>query len=488
MISGRRNDVFSTKRQDHLEGLFTGAGIVVTPGCPASLIQDLLDADVMPVQKNMMVLLPPGFLLEDDTRIDRHRSYGRARILSSPARSFFSTHHLNWVQEKLQSSESIAVLIARPPYRDPIIALASLLVLIVSGKTVTLMRPDDEATDENPESGSDLDGDDITSKWISKKLNLNLLAKELGNLAWFSYPDFVKRLINLADRELNYYFDTYGTDPANLRPLDSSPEAIKRDVAYALQTASLWIDCLPSGVEFIKGKRILEIGPGINFGSIVTLACHGARVLVADRFSSPWDAEYHPKFYNSLRDALAEKSTLIDLTPLDEIIGQEQYPQDIISIYTCSLEELSVVPDQSLNMVISNAVFEHLYDVKLAFAHLARITMPGGLGLHQVDFRDHRDYSRPLEHLLLSDKEFSREFKERHGECGNRLRPCEFQQYFEAAGFEVKEFRSDMIVDEEYLTDFMGRLRQARKSGYRNYNAEDFREASGLFIVVRKPG
>jgi hypothetical protein len=103
-----------------------------------------------------------------------------------------------------------------------------------------------------------------------------------------------------------------------------------------------------------------------------------------------------------------------------------------------------------------------------------------------VDFRDHRNLSRPLEHLLFGNREFSRLFKEKHSECGNRFRPKEMGQYLEAVGFEVKEFRPDIFAEEEYLNEFLERLRQAKKSQYRNFSAEDLRCVSGLFIVVKK--
>ena len=57
----------------------------------------------------------------------------------------------------------------------------------------------------------------------------------------------------------------------------------------------------------------------------------------------------------------------------------------------------------------------------------------------------------------------------------------------ESVGFEVKEFRPDINVEEEYLNEFLGRLRQARKSRYRNYPAEELRSILGFFFVVKKP-
>jgi SAM-dependent methyltransferase len=209
--------------------------------------------------------------------------------------------------------------------------------------------------------------------------------------------------------------------------------------------------------------------------------------MVADRFLTLWDLDYHPQFYALLKESMKNHWPLIDPTPLDRVLSQGQYPPESISLCSSSLEKLSGIPNRSVDIVVSNAVFEHLYDLKSAFSHLARITKSGGVGLHQVDFADHRDRSRPLEHLLLKEEVFYGKFKARLGEFGNRYRPQEMRQLLELVGFEVREFRPDIFTEEEYLTEFLGRLRQTRKSRYRDYPAEDLRFISGRFYVVKKP-
>jgi ubiquinone/menaquinone biosynthesis C-methylase UbiE len=168
------------------------------------------------------------------------------------------------------------------------------------------------------------------------------------------------------------------------------------------------------------------------------------------------------------------------------VISQGGYSPESIALFYCSLEELSAIPDHSVDLVVSCAVLEHLYDLHSAFAHLARITSPGGLGLHQVDFRDHRNFSRPLDYLLLSEEKFTALFKEKHGECGNRVRPQEMRQLFEQAGFRVKEFRPTEFVGQEYLTGLLRRLGRAGKSRYCNYPVEDLNYLGGFFILEKE--
>jgi SAM-dependent methyltransferase len=462
--------------------------LVVAPGCPAALIQEILDTAILPDQTLQTVLLPPGDPSEYVSLRDRDIPGDLPKFVPSPALSFLSMRNLLWLRNHLQDCEKINLLLPKSPYKDPTLAITTPLMLLLTGRFINLLRPATpqdlrEQLGEGQEPG-DQKG---APRWIKKKLDKALLLKEFGNLIWSSYPDWLRRLFTWTERELCYYLKAYPTDPANLKPLDSSPEGIKRDVEYSLGTSKLVLRSLPGGGALLKGKRVLEIGPGVNFGTILTLACYGAEVMAVERFATPWNPDYHPKFYALLRDRLAKSKADLDLTPLEMIVSQGQYPRDCFSVYRCSLEELRVVPDHSVDLVFSNAVFEHLYDLDSAFGHLARITKPGGLGLHQVDFRDHRDPSRPLEHLLFDDREFSRLFQEKHSECGNRFRVEEMQHLLEKAGFEVRKFQPDMYAEEEYLKEFLVRLRQAKESRYRYYRAEDLRSVSGLFIMLRKP-
>ena len=302
--------------------------------------------------------------------------------------------------------------------------------------------------------------------------------------------EWCKKWTDFLKGEYCYFYEKYVLkevcDPVNFSRLDASPEAIHRDVDYALSIASTWLDLFPDGGEFFQGKKVLEIGPGINFGSMMTLACHGAEVTVVDRFLPSWDPEYHEKFYARLKDTLKNRWPHLDSTPLDKVLSMGKYPPESITLCSCSVEKLVGVPETSIDIVVSNAVLEHLYDLPSAFAHLARITKPGGLGIHQVGFRDHRDYTRPLEHLLMQDDEFYGKFKAKQGEFGNRYRPSEMQDLFESVGFEVKDFHPNIVVDEKYLTEFLWRLRQTPKSRYRDFPVEGLRFVSGRFLVVKK--
>src|SRR5262249_10088295 len=246
--------------------------------------------------------------------------------------------------------------------------------------------------------------------------------------------------------------------PVNHRKRDCSWEKIRSDVEYTLRVGGNLLQSIRALGVSLAGKTVLEIGPGINMGCAMLLAAYGAKPIVVDRFLAPWDRGYHAGFYDLLRKELARTDPSADLRPLTALFEAGGYPARVIRRVAASVESMPL-PDDSCDVFLSNAVVEHLYDLDSSFAQLYRVTRPGGYNLHQVDFRDHRNFDKPLEYLLLDDELFRMTFESSHSGCGNRWRPEETTQRFVAAGFEVVEFLANGFCRPEYLREFLPRLR-----------------------------
>ncbi len=272
--------------------------------------------------------------------------------------------------------------------------------------------------------------------------------------------------------------------PVNWRPLDASPEAIELDVKHALKIGSEYLTLIQKQSLSLHGIETLELGPGYNYGASLVLACHGANTAVADRFPVTWQHEYHGALYRALLREISELWPTINPSPLVRCI-EDSTVSNVVKVFNSPAENLHGVADETIDVVLSNAVLEHLQNPELAALELHRVTRQGGVGLHQVDFRDHRDFSRPLEYLLLGADEFAKVFLERNAECGRQMRHFELNEFFTCAGFDVSGFEANWIASDEYLNDFIPRLRES-KSAYRATPREDLRVISGHF-TLRKP-
>ncbi len=264
-----------------------------------------------------------------------------------------------------------------------------------------------------------------------------------------------------------------------------SDEALLEDVKYALQVGKGFVKGLPQGSPSLRGKVVLEIGPGLNFGSALYLTCFGARALVVDPYLAPWDEEYHPRFYALMRDAIQQETPQQDVTTFNRILSFGGYDPDILKPVRTSLEDLKGIATSSVDFIFSNAVFEHLYDPRLAFKSIARITKTGGMGFHQIDFRDHRNFDTPLDFLFLKDDEFMKLGEERHYEFGNRWRPYEYKELFESIGFQVTEISNCLLADNSYLETFFPRLRVAEGSKYQYCDEKHLPLIGALFKVQK---
>lgn len=272
--------------------------------------------------------------------------------------------------------------------------------------------------------------------------------------------------------------------PVNLRRGELSASQLNQRVEETLN--------LIPGIEQIEqtigttiaGKDLLEVGPGPDYAWTLMAACLGARCSVADPFGAVWSDDYHPRFYRALAQRMERHPRMVTTQPLERLLETRDFSRSEVSRYDVAAESLTA-PDNTFDLVFSNAVGEHFYDISAAFREMARVTRPGGFGHHVIDLRDHRDFSRPLEYLLMNEGDFWREFINRHAECGNRLRECEFLAVVRDAGFEPIANRATLKIASDYLEEFIPRLRSAGNERYRHFTADEL-QPSGIALTLRK--
>jgi SAM-dependent methyltransferase len=222
-------------------------------------------------------------------------------------------------------------------------------------------------------------------------------------------------------------------------------------VDYALQVTRNYLAMLSQRAIGVERAKILEIGPGADFAAQLVLASLGAEVTLADRFLARWDAEFHPGFYRVFLDRWDGPNAAIEA-----VLARGSY-DGVLRLLPEPAEAMTGIADGSMDLVLSNAVLEHVRDMKSVAREMARITRPGGVQAHQVDCRYHRDFSRPLDHLLIAEAEFAAE-RERTG-CvhGTQMRLQEIAECF-AAEFWIDEIEPNAFAEPDYLDALRLRL------------------------------
>ena len=157
---------------------------------------------------------------------------------------------------------------------------------------------------------------------------------------------------------------------------------------------------------------------------------------------------------------------------------QGQSGGDIEIAYRAPWNDAGVIRANTVDLVISQAVLEHVEDVPGTYAALYRWLKPGGLMSHQIDFDSH-NITREFNGYRAVPEPVWRLAKGRRPYFINR-EPCSAHlKAMEQAGFEI------ISVQQHLREDGIPRRRLA--SRWKDISDSDLK-CSGAFVQARKPG
>lgn len=285
-----------------------------------------------------------------------------------------------------------------------------------------------------------------------------------------------------------YFSSSDNTDPnlngRSYRAIFSPQLYFKTRADHAIGIVSYWLSRLPGGEDAVRGKTVLEVGPGRDMGTVLILAALGAQVSAADSAGPRWIPGWHCPFVEALSAGLKASPWHCDLSPLRRSLDADAFDPMSVSRLACAVEELPDDCGNRFEVVLSNSALEHVRDPRGALGRLYRSSRRDALGLHRVDFRDHRDFGHPLEFLILDDAQLELETGAVKYQIGNRARPSEYSSFFADAGFAVLDFEVGAWCSQDYVDDFIERLRRS-PSAYRSTSPSDLAVAGGTFLVKR---
>ena len=219
---------------------------------------------------------------------------------------------------------------------------------------------------------------------------------------------------------------------------------------------------------------MLELGPGDSVATALIAKAFGARAILVDAgpFARPDISAYRP-LANVLREAGLAPPPLDTVTTLDDLLVACD-----ASYLTQGLVDLRVIADESVDLVFSQAVLEHVRKHEFAATQqaLARILKPGGVCSHRVDLRDH--LGGGLNNLRFSERIWESPFFASAGFYTNRIGFDGMLKVFEQAGFEVE-------VTEIRRWDALP-IDRRRLAGEFRHIADEVLTVSGFDVVLRR--
>jgi hypothetical protein len=255
-----------------------------------------------------------------------------------------------------------------------------------------------------------------------------------------------------------------------------------RRVDYAVDTVNSWARWLPGGLAAFRARDVLEIGPGRDMGTALLIAALGARrVCAVDRFTGAWRDGWHDRFIGKLRGALDRLGTETDPATLDAALASRRLDVAPIRFIAGAFETMVEAAD-AFDLSVSHSTFEHFYSVEQAAQALSAGTRTGGVGVHDVDFRDHANFGEPLKFLLIDEATYADPAINNDYGRGNRIRADEMGNLLRQAGFGEVSFHPGMQADPAYVDGLLGLLpgggiasSDERKAGLRTL--------SGTFVL-----
>lgn len=187
-----------------------------------------------------------------------------------------------------------------------------------------------------------------------------------------------------------------------------------------------------AGLSDLKGKLILELGPGDGVATAVIAASVGARAVLVDAGAFVRE-DVAP--YQALAKVLAMRGMsppdLSKCETLDHVLTKCN-----ARYLTNGLASLREIDSESVDLIFSQAVLEHVrrYEFQETLLQCARVLKDDGICSHQVDLRDH--LGGALNNLRFSERIWESRFFAGSGFYTNRIQFTSMLKHFRRAGFE----------------------------------------------------
>jgi SAM-dependent methyltransferase len=259
--------------------------------------------------------------------------------------------------------------------------------------------------------------------------------------------------------------------------------------------------------EAFRGKTILEVGPGDNFGVALKFLAAGAEEVVClDKFYSERNPEQETRIYKALREKLtpAQREAFDVCIDLDK--GIKPNPEKLKYIYGHGVEEADkILKPESFDFIISRAVIHNVYQIDLGLDSMDRLLVPGGYMLHKIDLSDENMFSsrgmHPLTFLTISESVYR--LMAADSAKPNRKLINFYRAAMAARGYQSKLFVSSILgagqltphkenieAGRDYSDTTLGLIKAIRPklaAPFRTLPDADL-AVSGIFLIARKGG
>lgn len=233
--------------------------------------------------------------------------------------------------------------------------------------------------------------------------------------------------------------------------------------------------------SFVRGKVLLEYGPGDLPGVAALMCAHGAaKVYCVDRFPLVQLSEKNAHVLQGLIDGAPEaRRAALRASLLGGDVRQGFDPARIEYLVRPSgLSQLR----ETVDLVYSRAVLEHVDDLEASFSDMVAAMRPGALAIHLVDLRSHGLHRRnPLDFLDWSPALWQAMYSAKG--VPNRWRIDRYRDIVQKLPIDVLALEATRLLAPEVVAA----ARPTFAAPFRQVREDDLRWL-GFWLVFRKRG
>lgn len=218
----------------------------------------------------------------------------------------------------------------------------------------------------------------------------------------------------------------------------------------------------------IKGKTILEIGPGNSYIIAYNFLMHGAKkIILVDKFPRMFETKRQKEYFEREIEYVSKN---YGQKPF--FINNGEIDREYIEFINKDITETNI---KNVDLVFTNSVLEHIKPIKENIWFMSKVLNKNGYMLHNIDLRDHYNFNKPFLFYKYSDLVWNNLLTKEGISYTNRLRYDDFVQLFKNMGFKMiyERKQKENLADTKLCSEF------------KNKNKEDL-EITFLSILLRK--
>ena len=221
------------------------------------------------------------------------------------------------------------------------------------------------------------------------------------------------------------------------KPFDISET--ERCIEYDIHVVEQWIDHLKkytNNTYSLAGKNVLELGPGSDLGIGIYLLAKGCSQYNACDVNDLM--KFTPdSFYEQLFLKLKDTDVKMDVDYLKKQLSKAKNGvfSQLNYVVRDDFDIVSAFGESTVDLVFSQAAFEHFDDIKSTVSLLSKVCKPGTILIAEIDLKTHSRWIRDKDpnNIYRYPQWVYNAFRFRG--IPNRVRPFQYKEAFETSGW-----------------------------------------------------